>query len=75
MQLYTIIQQNKVVKLYYASILGMNEIVPSDYYHVHSMEILELVSGPAVMYNKIIIVATKTYETIPWSEHLIVVRL
>lgn len=52
-----------------------NEDIPMGYYHLKSFEELQLISGPAIAYGKKIIVATRSYDTIPSSDHLTVIRL
>lgn len=63
-----------VVKIFY-SIKKNDEACPSGYFLLTSQKALPLLSGPAIAYNKQIIVATKYYNSIPNSEHLYIVRI
>lgn len=63
LQLYNHIQQNNLVKIYY-SYRTYDGYIPNGYFHITSKEQLDLLSGPAVLYNKKIIVATKEIVSI-----------
>lgn len=52
-----------------------NETIPIGYYHLKTFEQLQYVSGPAIAYGKKIIIATRSYDTIPSADHLVVIRL
>lgn len=72
LQLYNHIQQNNIVKIYY-SYRTYDGHVPDGYFHITSKEQLDLLSGPAVLYNKKIIVATK--EIVSIEPELYMVRI
>jgi len=75
LQLYNFIRDSEpIVKLYF-SYKAHDDFCPPMYYHVRTFEEIGLVSGPALVYNKKIIVATKSIATFPNSDHLYIVRL
>lgn len=63
------------MKLYYAPRMYSNETIPLGYHHLKSFEELQYVSGPAVAFRKKIIIATRSYDTVPSADHLTVIRL
>lgn len=52
-----------------------DEAIPLGYHVLRTFEELQYVSGPAIAYGKKIIIATRSYDTIPSSDHLTVIRL
>lgn len=72
--LYAHIQKNNPVFLYFS--YKNNDLnKPDGYYHVRSVELLNCISAPAILYNKTIILAVNRYENITCSSHIHIVRL
>lgn len=49
--------------------------MPGNYFRVSSKQDVEWLSGPAMMYGKVVVLATKGHETFVGGDWLVIVRL
>lgn len=78
LQIYNYIRSHKdgePIVFYYASTCDQQNRCPDGVKMIKEEEILTILSGPAVLYKKDIVVCTYSYNDLPCEDSVIVVRL
>ena len=76
-QIYEYIRTSDIARFYYSVFASDASRAPPNYMIIprHARKMLHLLTGPAILYRKKIIIATHCYNNIPHDNVIVLVRL